>query len=80
MSGVYFKTLASWWFAQSWVEMPCWIDRAEVKTSTDSDSIASFQQGAAAELEKYVGGQKSFRCCVNPKQPGDGRRGGQERP
>lgn len=54
-SGLYFKTLGSWWSAQSWVEVPCWIDRAELKTSSDSDSTT---YKAEAEYHyQYEGGK-----------------------
>lgn len=38
MSAMYFKTLGTWWSAQSWVEVPCWIDRAELDSSRGSKS------------------------------------------
>lgn len=100
ISGLYFKTLWSWWSAQSWVEVPCWIDRAGLKSSSDgdgttykaeaeyhyqyegkkyqsstvthtmgADNISSFQNDAAAELEKHVRDRQPFRCYVNPRHP-----------
>ncbi len=55
LSGLYFKTLGSWWSAQSWVEVPCVIDRAELKTSSDSDSTT---YKAEAEYHYQYEGKK----------------------
>jgi hypothetical protein len=33
MSGLYFSGFARWWESRSWVETPCWIESAELKTS-----------------------------------------------
>ena len=38
MSGLYFYGYAKWWAAQSWEEVPCWIESAELKRSSGSDS------------------------------------------
>lgn len=38
LSGLYFSSYVNWWRSQTWVETPCWIDSAELKVSSDSDS------------------------------------------
>lgn len=41
MSFLYFSGLVQWWQAQTWEEVPCQIESAEIKNSSDSDSKSS---------------------------------------
>jgi len=38
MGGFYFHGYAKWWAARSWMEVPCWIDSAELNRNSGSDS------------------------------------------
>lgn len=38
LSWLYFSGYVKWWGAQNWVEVPCWIESAELKRSSGSDS------------------------------------------
>ncbi|MEO8615543.1 MAG: DUF3592 domain-containing protein [Luteolibacter sp.] len=40
MSFLYFSGLVQWWQAQRWEEVPCRIESAELKKSSDSDSTS----------------------------------------
>jgi Protein of unknown function (DUF3592) len=33
---IYFPALATWWSARNWEEVPCWIEKAELRSSSDS--------------------------------------------
>lgn len=38
VSWIYFVGFADWWRARNWVEMPCWIESAELKEDDGGDS------------------------------------------
>lgn len=38
ISWLYFSPFVNWWNAQRWVEVPCWIESAELKESRGDDS------------------------------------------
>lgn len=49
LSFLYFSGYAKWWAAQSWVEVPCWIESAELKRS--SGESVSYKALAAYRYE-----------------------------
>lgn len=50
LSGLYFRGFSDWWQARNWVEVPCWIESAELKTSQGDDST-SYQAIASYRYE-----------------------------
>jgi hypothetical protein len=38
MTWLYFSGYQKWWAAKSWLEIPCWIESADLKRSGDEDS------------------------------------------
>lgn len=38
LTWLYFSGFVQWWKSQSWVEVPCWIESAELKVSRGDDS------------------------------------------
>jgi hypothetical protein len=38
LSGLYFATFATWWSAQRWVEVPCWIESVDLKVTHDDST------------------------------------------
>lgn len=50
----YFYGYAEWWRAQSWKEVPCWIESVELKTSRGSKNQKSYKTEATYRYE-YAG-------------------------
>lgn len=63
MSFLYFSGYVKWWRARSWVEVPCWIESAELKSSRGSDST-TYKAEATYHYEyagsDYQGDRVSF--------------------
>jgi hypothetical protein len=60
---LYFSPIVNWWNAQRWVEVPCWIESAELKESRGDDSttykvLASYYY--IYEGKTYQGDRVSF--------------------
>lgn len=43
---LYFPAISTWWSARGWEEVPCWIEKAEMKTSSGSEGGSTFQAEA----------------------------------
>lgn len=63
MAWLYFSGYVKWWGAQSWLEVPCWIESAELKTSRGDDST-TYKAKATYRYEyagrDYQGDRVSF--------------------
>ncbi len=63
MSWLYFSSYSDWWRARSWEEVPCWIESAKLKSSSDSDST-TYQAQATYRYEfegrEYHGDRVTF--------------------
>ena len=53
VSGLYFRGYSDWWRARNWVEVPCWIESAELKASQGDDSTS--YQALATYRYEYEG-------------------------
>ncbi len=63
LSLIYFSGYAKWWRAQSWVEVPCWIESAELERNSGDDSdthqaLATYRY--EFEGRSYQGNRVSF--------------------
>lgn len=63
MAGMYFNGFSSWWRAQGWEEVPCWIESAKLKENQGDDST-SYQATATYRYEfrgrQYHGDRVAF--------------------
>lgn len=61
---LYFPAISSWWSSRSWVEVPCWIETAELKASRGSKGGTTYRAEASYRYEfdrrSYHGDQVSF--------------------
>ncbi|WP_395743349.1 DUF3592 domain-containing protein [Prosthecobacter sp.] len=61
---LYMPAIVSWWSARGWEEAPCWIEKAELKTSHSSKGGTSYRVEAVYRYEfhrhSYHGTQVSF--------------------
>ncbi|MCX6851484.1 MAG: DUF3592 domain-containing protein [Verrucomicrobia bacterium] len=61
---LYFPAISSWWSSRSWVEVPCWIETAELKTSSGSKGGTTYRVEASYRYEfdrrSYHGDEVSF--------------------
>lgn len=51
MTGFYFHGYLSWIEARSWQETPCWIEKAELETSSDSEGGTTYK---ATSIYRYT--------------------------
>ena len=47
----YFQPIYSWWSSRSWVEVPCWIETAELKASSGGKGGATYRAVASYRYE-----------------------------
>jgi hypothetical protein len=64
MSWLYFSGYVKWWVAQSWVEVPCWIESTELKRNSGDDSdtykaLAAYRYEFGGNI--YQGDRVSFQ-------------------
>ena len=61
---LYFPAISSWWSARGWEEVPCWIETAELKTSSGSKGGTTYRVEASYHYEfdrhSYHGDEVSF--------------------
>ncbi len=61
---LYFPAISSWWSSRSWVEVPCWIETAELKASRGSKGGTTYRAEASYRYEferhSYHGDEVSF--------------------
>ncbi|MFZ2281402.1 MAG: DUF3592 domain-containing protein [Prosthecobacter sp.] len=61
---LYFPAISSWWASRSWVEVPCWIETAELKTSSGNKGGTTYRVEASYRYEfgrrSYHGDEVSF--------------------
>lgn len=61
---LYFPAISSWWSSRSWVEVPCWIETAELKASRGSKGGTNYGAEASYRYEfnrqKFHGDQVSL--------------------
>ena len=61
---LYFPAISSWWSSRSWVEVPCWIETAELKASRGSKGGTTYQAEASYryqfERRSYHGDEVSL--------------------
>jgi hypothetical protein len=55
MSWLYFSGYARWWQSRSWVETPCWIESAELKTNRGESTTYK-----ATATYRYVYGDRTY--------------------
>lgn len=59
MSWLYFSGYAKWWSAQSWVEVPCWIESAKLERNSDiHKALATYRYEFGGNA--YQGARVSF--------------------
>ncbi|MCF7786138.1 MAG: DUF3592 domain-containing protein [Prosthecobacter sp.] len=60
----YFPAIGSWWSARGWEEVPCWIESAELKSSTSDEGGTSYSVTASYRYDfdrrRYHGDEVSF--------------------
>jgi hypothetical protein len=61
---LYFPAISSWWSSRSWVEVPCWIETAELKSSRGGKGGTTYHAEASYRYEfnrrSYQGDEVSF--------------------
>ncbi len=61
---LYFPAISSWWSSRSWVEVPCWIETAELKASHGNKGGTTYRAEASYRYEfdrrSYHGDEVSF--------------------
>lgn len=51
---LYFPAVSTWWSARGWEEVPCWIEKADLSFSQDSEGAAT-QKAEASYRYRYAG-------------------------
>lgn len=61
---LYFPAISAWWSSRGWVEVPCWIETAELKASRGSKGGTTYRAEASYRYEldrrSHHGDQVSF--------------------